>query len=135
MGVAYYIVSNDGDTSYSTMMSGKGLGLALDNVSCMGEDAGMTRLDDFVSHSKEDTIEIMRGGGFTDIDESKFPDEQWYDSKMGIKLVEQYIDKLKTYDYIDKTDKENSLQDLNDMLSILKLLDHKGLKWHLTIDI
>jgi hypothetical protein len=32
-------------------------------------------------------------------------------------------------------DKVDSLQDLNDMLSILKILDDKGLRWHLTIDI
>ena len=134
MGVAYFISASDGDTSYSTMMDGKGLGRALDSVSCMGEDFGMPRLDAFVSQSKEDIIEIMPQG-FNSIDESKLPDEQWYDPKMGIQLIEQYISKLKAYEYIYKDDKKDSLQDLNDMLSILKILDNKGLKWHLTIDI
>lgn len=72
---------------------------------------------------------------FNDIDGSKLPDERWYGPQMEIELTEKYIAKLKTYEYIYKDDKKDSLQDLEDMLAILKIFERKSLKWHLTIDI
>jgi hypothetical protein len=134
MGIAYYISSSDGDTSYSSMMDGKGLGRALDKVSCMGQDAGMKRLDDYVSQRREELLELIPEG-IDSFENPQLLEEQWYDSTMGVALIEQYIEKLKAYGFISRTEKEDSLQDLEDMRSILGILSEKSLKWHLSLDI
>jgi hypothetical protein len=135
MSAAIYITSEQPSAVDSIAVNGKYFILHMENISVIGEDHGLKRLDDYISYTLGEAL------AFTD--ESITPreqieenyQEQWFDPAEGLALIEQYIDVVTNYHSLSATSRTQCLEDLQGYKSVLEILAQENIRWHFSCDI
>jgi len=135
MSAAIYISSKTSCSAEEIAVSDKYFILHMDNVSSFGEDNGLKRLDEYISYSLEDALDF--------IDEPSAPVEQiennyqeeWYDPKEGLALINKYIDLVENCHSLSETSKKKCLEDLGSYQAVLESLAKENIRWHFSYDV
>ena len=135
MSAALYISFESPTSAENVVVDGKYIMPHLDNISAIGEDHNLKRLDEYVSQSLSEILEF--------IDESVIPkqkveethNERWFDSNEGLEVIGKYKEVVKTYHSLSNTTKEDCLRDLESYEEVLKVLAKENIRWHFSYDI
>jgi len=135
MSAAIYISTEKPSIADQIAVNGKYFILHIDNISAIGEEHGLKRLDDFISYSLEETLEFI-DESITPRDEvEKAYCEQWFDPKEGLELIMKYIELVKSYHSLSDSGKNQCLEDLEIYRSVLEILANKNIRWHFSHDL
>jgi len=135
MSAAIYISTETSHSAEEIAVSGKYFILHMDNICSIGEDNGLKRLDEYISYSLEDALDF--------INESIAPGEQvennyqeeWFDPKEGLALINKYIDLVGNYHSLSEASKKKCLEDLGSYQAVLESLAKENIRWHFSYDI
>jgi hypothetical protein len=135
MSAAVYISAESPSAADKIAVNGKYFVLHIDNISTIGEDHGLKRLDEYISSTLDDVLELA--------DESITPrekiqenfQEQWFDPGEGLALIDNYIDLVKNYHSLSETSKSQCLEDLQGYKAVLEILAKENIRWHFSYDL
>lgn len=116
-------------------VNGKYFILHIDNISAIGEEHGLKRLDEYIGYTLDETLEFMVDS--SDLHDSirENHEEDWFDPKEGYSLIKKYIDLVKSYHSLSDTSKKHCLEDLESYKKILEVLTKHNIRWHFSCDI
>ena len=135
MSAAVYISFESPTTADQIVVDGKHMMLHLDNVSAIGEDHGLKRLDDYVSQTMEEVLDFMDDAMASQEQIITTYHEQWFDPKEGLALIEEYIGLIGNYHSLGETIKSKCLIDLKSYREVLRILTQENIRWHFSYDI
>jgi len=131
MGVAYYIVLERDIEGLDTMMDGKSLAKAWDELDTVAGSLGITTLSEFISIDPEMAAEFLDE---VDAESVKLPPLKQFSSDGGLKTVQALLAHL-TANPESAPRAEGVLMDLRECERILSEASREGVKWHFAIDI
>ena len=132
MGVAYFIVLDNNQPGFDTLVGGKGLAKESDRLVGPLKSAGLRPLNDFLSYSPEE-IEAMREEFGTEETPDWYKGEQWFDAKEGIEWVRSVRELIQSGKAVVKNG-DLVASDLDEYETVLRQADAIGARWHLSID-
>lgn len=129
MSVAYYIVLDNDEPGFDTMVDGKALAHE-EKIDALCEKLGLKALEDFLSMSEEDLADMLG-------EEIELPEgegEKWFTPEEGLAFVSALVAHIKANPGSVK-DAEGCLRDLAQYAEVLEQAKSIGAKWHLHLDI
>src|SRR5262245_10886538 len=95
---AYFIVLDQKDPGFDTMLNGKYLSKEAKRLEKIAKSLGVRALDDYVSYSPEEARAIMEDMGTDPAVKAKMelPEQKWYDPEEGLDLVRKLSAHVKT---------------------------------------
>jgi len=127
MGSGTYIVLEKKIPDLDTMVDGKTLSRAEENLTNTAQRLGVRPLMDFFSCNPDEAADFLKGEGVTDVE---IPGEQWFSAEEGLKTVQTLLSVIDASPELMDTK-----TDLLGFQRILKEAQKHGVKWHLAIDI
>ena len=135
MSAAIYIATESPSPADQIAVNGKYFILHIDNISAIGEDHDLKRLDEYISYTLEETLEFLDESIVSREQAEQNHVEQWFDPKEGLELIKKYIDVVKNYHSLSETSKKQCLEDLESYKSVLEVLVKENIRWHFSHDI
>jgi hypothetical protein len=135
MSAAIYISSQVPSSADQIAVNGKHILLHIENISSIGEEYGLKRLDEYISYSPDETLEFFDKSMLTPEQSEMLSQELWFDPKEGLALIVQYIDLVERYHSLSETTKKQCLEELKSYISVLEILAQENIQWHFSCDI
>ena len=135
MSAAVYISCESRTSADDIAVDGKNMVIHIDNISAIGQDHNLNRLDEYISQSTEELLEFIGGSIESKEQIEASYKEQWFEPQEGLELVEKYIDLVKNYHSLSETTKEQCLADLEQYRRVLEMLVSENVRWHFSYDI
>ncbi len=135
MSAAVYITCESPTSADDIAVDGKNMIFHFDNISAIGEDHDLARLDEYVSQTMEEMLEFMISSTASKEQIEATYKEQWFNPKEGLELIEKYIELVKNYHSLSETTKHHCLADLEQYREVLEVLVKENVRWHFSYDI
>ena len=135
MSAAIYISTETPSSADQIAVNGKYFILHIDNISAIGEDHGLRRLDEFISYSLEETLAFVDESITSSEEIEESYQEEWFEPKEGLELIKKYIDLVKNYHSLSQATKKHCLEDMESYKSVLEILVKENVRWHFSHDI
>jgi hypothetical protein len=135
MSAAFFIVLDQKDPGFDTMVNGKFLSRDSERLEKIAKSLGIRALHEYVSYSPDEAREMMEDMGIDveDIEGIKPPEKVWYNAQEGLDLVGKLIAHISANLKAVKNPK-GVLADLNEYQVVLKKAKEAGARWCLQVD-
>ena len=107
----------------------------IDNISSIGEEFSIQRLDECVYTPTESIAEFLCEAGATEEEISMSNPELWIPAQTGFQLLNEYIKIVTDYHSLSEKTKSLILPELTNFSAILDVLCADGNEWHFEYDI
>ena len=129
MSVAFYIVLDNEEPGFETVVNGKALALESKKLDAISQSLGVPTFEDFISMSADDIADML--GDDIDILEQ---DIKWFTADEGIVFIKTMADHIRANPMVVKNPKA-ILYDLEEYAEIFEKAKGIGARWHLNLDI
>lgn len=109
--------------------------LHLDNISSIGEESGLARLDEFFSFDLDEAIDLLAEVGASQVDVEATHKEDWFGPELGRALIKDYMELIRDYHSLSDTTKKQCLADLEEYEKVFDILVQEKIRWHFSYDI
>jgi hypothetical protein len=135
MSAAYFIVLDNSDPGFDTMVNGKFLSKNAKQLEKIAKSLGIRTLDDFVSCSPDEARAMMEdlGSDPAEIANMELPEQKWFDPQEGLELVGKLAAHVQTNPTAVKNSK-GVLADLGEYQVVLEKAKAIGARWNLQVD-
>jgi hypothetical protein len=135
MSAAIYITAEKPSSADRIAVDGKQILVHLDNLSAIGEEHGLRRLDEYIDYAADEMLDFFDESMLTAEQIDTLSQEQWFDPTEGLTLINSYIDVVKHYHSLSETTKHHCLEELYSYRAVLEILAKAGINWHFSCDI
>jgi len=136
MSAAIYISSETPIPEIDSIaVNGKYFILHIDNISTIGEEHGLKRLDEYIGYTLDETLEFMNTSSDLHDTIREHYEEEWFDPSEGHDLIKKYIDLIKNYHSLSDTTKKHCLEELESYKMVLEVLTKRNIRWRFSFDI
>lgn len=135
MSAAFFIVLDQEDPGFDTMVNGKFLSRDAKRLETIAKSLGLRPLEEYVSYSPEETRAMMEDLG-TDPDEvegMELPEQQWYEPQEGLDWVEMICAHVRA-NPSSVQNSEGVLADLEEYRTVLEQAKKIRARWNLQVD-
>ena len=130
MSAAYYIVLDNDDPGFDTLVNGKAVAAHADIVSKLAQDTSLRTLDDLTSFSAGELEDMQDEFG---IDPAETPPERWFTAEEGLQWVRGLRAALESA--VDELPAARAVvEDLDEFEQVLEQAGKIGACWHLSVD-
>ena len=135
MSAAYFIVLDNSDPGFDTMVNGKFLSKNAKQLEKIAKSLGIRTLDDFVSCSPDEARAMMEdlGSDPAEIANMELPEQKWFDPQEGLELVGKLAAHVQANPTAVKYSK-GVLADLGEYQVVLEKAKAIGARWNLQVD-
>jgi hypothetical protein len=135
MSAAFFIVLDNEDPGFDTMVNGKFLSQDSDRLGTIAKSIGVRKLEDYVSYSPDEARAIMEDFGTDpeEIEATELPERQWFDAQEGLDLVAKLADHIRANPTAVKN-AEGVLSDLQEYQVVFEKAKRIGARWNLQVD-
>ena len=135
MSVAYFIVLDQKDPGFDTMVNGKFLAQDDMRIRKVAKALGIRPLDEYVSYSPKDAREMMEDmdADPDEIEGTEFPEQAWYEPTEGLDLADRLSGHVRANPSAVKNAK-GVLADLEEYKAVFEQAKAVGARWCLQVD-
>ena len=130
-----FIATREKSKSEYLPNDGRELILHFDNISSIGEEMGLSRLDEYIYVPANQMLEFLKGTGAKDEEIENVNLELWFNPKEGLELISSYINTLEKYHTISQTTLKAIMPELKEFQRIMEILEQEYNEWHFEYDI
>ena len=130
-----FIATREKSKSEYLPNDGRELILHFDNISSIGEEMGLSRLDEYIYVPTDQMLEFLKGAGAKDEEIENVNLELWFSPKEGLELISSYINTLEKYHTISQTTLKAIMPELKEFQRIMEILEQEYNEWHFEYDI
>jgi hypothetical protein len=135
MSAAYFIVLDNSDPGFDTMVNGKFLSRNAKQLEKIAQSLAIRTLDDFISYSPDEARAMMEnlGSDPAEIAKMELPEQKWFDPQEGLELVGKMAAHVQKNPSAVKNPK-GVLADLGEYQVVLEKAKAIGARWNLQVD-
>jgi hypothetical protein len=130
MGFAYYIILDNKEPEFDTLVGGWFIANDIHKLSSICRRHKIKLLEDFITMSPDDIYDMLGD----DVDLPEEYREKWFTADEGISLVTTLINHIRENPK-DVKNADGVLKDLTDFLNLFEKARGIGAKWHFNVDI
>jgi hypothetical protein len=135
MSTAFFIVLDNEDPGFDTMVNGKFLAQDSKRLEKIANSLGIRKLEDYVSYPPNKAREMMEDLGVDpeEIEAGELPKQQWFEAQEGLDLVAKLSDHIQAKPTAVKNAK-GVLADLQEYRAVFEKAKGIGARWNLQVD-
>jgi hypothetical protein len=135
MSVVYFIVLDNPDPGFDTIVNGKFLAKESKRLDKVDKALGLPTLDEFVSYSPDEARAMMEdlGSDPAEVARMELPEQKWYEAQEGLDLVAKLTAHLRANPSAVKNAK-GVLADFVEFKEVFKKAKSIGARWNLQVD-
>ncbi|HEV3081867.1 MAG TPA: hypothetical protein VGY66_18955 [Gemmataceae bacterium] len=135
MSTAFFIVLDNEDPGFDTMVNGKFLSQNSEQLGKIAASLGIRKLEDYVSYAPDEARALMEDVGVDpdQIEETEVPEQQWFDAQEGLDVVAKLSDHVRAKPRAVKNAK-GVLADLQEFKAVLEKAKGIKARWNLQVD-
>lgn len=105
MSAAFFISTETSSPAADQIaMNGKYFVLHIDNISSIGEDHGLRRLDEYIGYTLDEALGYANDSAHKEQSKENYQ-EEWFDPAEGHELISRYIEPINNYHSLSDTSK------------------------------
>jgi hypothetical protein len=135
MSTAFFIVLDNEDPGFDTMVNGKFLSQNSEQLGKIAASLGIRKLEDYVSYAADEARELMEDVGLNpeQIEATELPEQQWFAAQEGLDVVAKLSDHIRAKPKTVRNAK-GVLADLQEFKEVLEKAKGIKARWNLQVD-
>ena len=135
MSAAFFIVLDNNEPGFDTMVNGKSLSRDAEKLDEIAQTLGIRSLEEYVSYLPEDARAMMEDFGTApeEIEAASLPAQQWYNAEDGLEMVTRLADYIRAHP-TSVNNPKGVLDDLQEFQEVFEKAKGIGARWNLQVD-